>query len=119
MVNSHLRMEFKSYETITQEVINDQHISRNLLNTECFLQINRTKNIAEYVSNFDDVQIPSFWKIISTEVLRLIYERKAALYNEWDQLVGPLTLSNYDKLSFQFRCMKRKLSLMGLWVDTS
>ena len=83
------------------------------MNTQCFSKINRTEDIVDYVSNFEDIHDRFFWKINSTEVLQLIYHRRPVLYNEWDQLVGPLTLSNYDKLSFQFMCMKRKVRLLN------
>ena len=28
------------------------------------------------------------------------------VHSEWDQLLGPLTLSKYDRMQFQFRCLK-------------
>ena len=59
-----------------------------------------------FVSNFDDANKYLFWTIIETETIHLLYDRKPKLYSEWDQLLGPLTLSKYDRMQFQFQCLK-------------
>ena len=106
-------MEYTVEDIITEAVPYNQHAVKSSLKRQCYSKINQTKDIVDYVSNFDDIHDRFFWKVISTEVLQVIYHRKAVLYNEWDQLVGPLTFSNYDKLSFQFMCMKRKIRIVG------
>ena len=65
--------------------------------------VNKTK----FLSNFDEIGANDlFWNLIPTKSIQLIYNRKQYYYNEWDQFLGPLTLSKYDKFQIQFKCLQ-------------
>ena len=73
---------------------------------ELSTKINRILNETKYISNFNDQDSNSFWNLIETYRIHLTYERKSVKYSEWDQFLGPLMLSNYDKMHFHYKCLK-------------
>ena len=64
-------------------------------------------NKTKWLSNYQENDL--FWHIISTSSVELIYNRKQYFYNQWDQFLGPLTLSKYDKFQIQFQCLEGDL----------
>ena len=69
-------------------------------------------NKTNWLSNFDNNDL--FWHIISTKSVELVYSRKKYYYNEWDQFLGPLTQSKYDKFQIQFECLKGEVYSISL-----
>ena len=61
-------------------------------------------NQTKWLSNFE--KNDDFWHVISTSSIELVYNRKQYYYSQWDQFLGPLTLSKYDKFQIQFNCME-------------
>ena len=133
VVNTHLRLEYESknvsrillkknddldmkklsgsnvfnVKSILSENKMDNHTLLNgFLSTDFYARINRNDHKVKFVSNFDNVVDHLFWTIVETESIHLVYDRKPKLYSEWDQLLGPLTLSKYDRMQFQFRCLE-------------
>ena len=133
VVNTHLRLEYDSknvsrislkkndeldvkklsgskvfnVQSILRDNKMDNHTLLNgFLSTDFYATINRKDHKVKFVSNFDNVVDHLFWTIVETESIQLVYDRKPKLYSEWDQLLGPLTLSKYDRMQFQFRCLK-------------
>ena len=133
VVNTHLRIEYESknvsrillkkndeldvkklsgskvfnVKSILRENKMDNHtLLSGFLSTDFYARINTKDQKVKFVSNFDNVVDHLFWTIVETESIHLVYDRKPKLYSEWDQLLGPLTLSKYDRMQFQFRCLK-------------
>ena len=131
VVNSHLRVEYESksmsrillkkkenldvkklsssfnVESILLENKMDNNtLLDGFLSTDLYARIDTKDHKIKFLSNFDNLVDHLFWTIIETESLHLLYDRKPKLYSEWDQLLGPLTLSRYDRMQFQFRCLK-------------
>ena len=131
VVNSHLRVEYESksmsrillkkkenldvkklsssfnVESILLENKMDNNtLLDGFLSTDLYARIDTKDHKIKFLSNFDNLVDHLFWTIIETESIHLLYDRKPKLYSEWDQLLGPLTLSRYDRMQFQFRCLK-------------
>ena len=86
--------------------VSRETLINGFLATDFYANIMQKINGTRFVSNFDDANKHLFWTIVETEAIHLLYDRKPKLYSEWDQLLGPLTLSRYDRMQFQFRCLK-------------
>ena len=86
--------------------VDSETLINGYLATDFYANTKRKIEGKRFVSNFDEANKLLFWTIIETESIHLLYDRKPKLYSEWDQLLGPLTLSKYDKMQFQFRCLK-------------
>ena len=131
VVNSHLRVEYesKSMSSIllkkkenldvkklsssfnVESILLENKMDNNtlldgFLSTDLYARIDTKDHKIKFLSNFDNLVDHLFWTIIETESIHLLYDRKPKLYSEWDQLLGPLTLSKYDRMQFQFRCLK-------------
>ena len=108
--------------TLLRNEMNNKTLLNGFLSTtDFYTTIKRKSRKIQSVSNFDDVNDHLFWTLLEAESIHLIYERKSFRYSEWDQLLGPITLSKYDKMQFQFRCLKGKFiySLKVLTVNYS
>ena len=97
---------FNVKSTLLRNTVNNDTLINGYLATDFYATIKQKMHGTTYVSNFDDAYKNSFWTIIETESVNLLYDRKPKLYSEWDQRLGPLTLSQYDRMQFQFRCLK-------------
>ena len=86
--------------------VSRETLINGFLATDFYANIMQKINGTRFVSNFDDANKHLFWTIVETEAIHILYDRKPKLYSEWDQLLGPLTLSRYDRMQFQFRCLK-------------
>ena len=97
--------------TLLRNEMNNKTLLNGFLSTtDFYATIKRKSRKIKSVSNFDDVNDHLFWTLLEAESVYLIYERKSFRYSEWDQLLGPITLSKYDKMQFQFRCLKGKFT---------
>ena len=92
--------------TSLRNKVNSETLINGYLATDFYANIKQKIPGTRYVSNFDDANKYLFWTIIEAETINLLYDRKPKLYSEWDQLLGPLTLSKYDRMQFQFQCLK-------------
>ena len=100
--------------TLLRNEMNNKTLLNNFLsNTNFYANIKRKTRGVNFVSNFDSDNDHLFWTLIEAESVHLMYERQLIQYSDWDQLLGPITLSNYDKMQFQFRCLKGKYILNG------
>ena len=97
---------FDIQSTLLRNKVKNESLLNGLSATNFYADITKKVQGTKFVSNFDDANKHLFWTIIETESIHLLYERKPKLYSEWDQLLGPLTLSKYDRMQFQFRCLK-------------
>ena len=97
---------FNIKSTLLRNNMKNETLINGYLATDIFLNIRQQTHGTRFVSNFDEANKDLFWTIIETESIQLLYERRPKLYSEWDQLLGPLTLSKYDRVQFQFRCLK-------------
>ena len=97
---------FNVKSTLLRSKVNKEALVNGYLATDFYANIKQKTQETKFISNFDDANKYLFWTIIETEAIHLIYDRKPKLYSEWDQLLGPLTLSKYDKMQFQFQCLK-------------
>ena len=142
-VSTHLRLEYEFYNKsriLLEKKANHTKLSNNhcfdvkspllqnknetlingFLGTDCYANIEQKVDRTRFVSNFNDASRHLFWTIIETESIHLLYERKPKLYSEWDQLLGPLTLSKYDRMQFQFKCLKGlQTKYLGLYKTIS
>ena len=101
---------FDTKTTLLRNEITNKTLLNNFLSiTDFYVDVKRKTRGVNSVSNFDDVNDHLFWTILESETVHLMYERKPHRYSEWDQLLGPITQSKYDKMQFQFHCLKRKL----------
>ena len=96
---------FNMKSILIRNNLNKTTLINGYLTTNFYANIEQKINGTRFVSNFDDAYSHSFWTIIETEAIQILYDRKPMLYSEWDQLLGPLTLSEYDRMQFQFRCL--------------
>ena len=94
---------------VRNEMTNKTLLNNFLSITDFYVDVKRKTRGINSISNFDDVNDHLFWTLLEAETVHLMYERKPHRYSEWDQLLGPITQSKYDKMQFQFRCLKRKL----------
>ena len=97
---------FNIESTMLKNNVNNETLVNGYLATDFYANIKQKIQGTKLVSNFDEANKHLFWTLLETESIDLLYERKPKLYSEWDQLLGPLTLSKYDKMQFQFRCLK-------------
>ena len=97
---------FNVKSTLLRNNVNNETLINGYLATDCYANIMQKIHGTRFVSNFDEANKHLFWTIIETEKIHLLYDRKPKLYSEWDQLLGPLTLYKYDRIQFQFRCLK-------------
>ena len=97
---------FNIKSTLLRNKVNDKTLINGYLATDFYANIKQKIHRTKFVSNFDDPNNYLFWTIIETEAIHVFYDRKPKLYSEWDQLLGPLTLSEYDRMQFEFRCLK-------------
>ena len=97
---------FNIKSTLFRNKVESETLINGYLATDIYANIKQKINGSRYVSNFDEANKDIFWTIVETETIDLLYFRKPKLYSEWDQLLGPLTLSKYDRMQFQFRCLK-------------
>ena len=96
--------------TLLRNEMNNESLFYDFLSTtDFYASIKRKVLEIKFVSNFEDVNDHLFWTLLETESIHLMYERQPHRYSEWDQLLGPITESKYDKMQFQFHCLKRKL----------
>ena len=93
--------------TLLRNEMNNKTLLNDFLSiTDFHANIKRKIPGVKLVSNFENVNDHLFWTLLETESVHLMYGRQPIRYSEWDQLLGPITLSKYDKLQFQFRCLK-------------
>ena len=97
---------FNVKSTLLRNNLNNETLVNGFLATDFYANIKEKVKGTKFVSNFDDTYKHIFWTIIETESIHLLYDRKPKLYSQWDQLLGPLTLSKYDRMQFQFKCLK-------------
>ena len=97
---------FNMKSTLLRNNMNKDTLIDGFLATDFYANIKQKIHGSKLVSNFDDANRHLFWTIIETEAIHVLYDRKPKLYSEWDQLLGPLTLSEYDRMQFEFRCLK-------------
>ena len=97
---------FNTESTLLRNNVNNETLVNGYLATDFYASIRKKVHGTKFVSNFDEANKHFFWTIIETETVHLLYQRKSKLYSEWDQLLGPLTLSKYDRMQFQFKCLK-------------
>ena len=97
---------FNIKTTLLRNKVNNNTLINGYLATDFYASIKQRIPGTRFVSNFDKASEHLFWTIVETETIHLLYDRKPKLYSEWDQLLGPLTLSKYDKMQFQFKCLK-------------
>ena len=98
---------FDAERTLLRNNVNNDTLKKGYLATDFYANIKQKVNGTRFVSNFNKADENLFWTVIETETIHLLYDRKPKLYSEWDQLLGPLTLSKYDRMHFQFKCLKR------------
>ena len=96
---------FNIKSTLLKNNVNNKTLINGYLATDFYANINEKIQGIKHVSNFDEANKHLFWTLIETETVHLLYDRKPKLYSEWDQLLGPLTLSKYDRMQFHFRCL--------------
>ena len=97
---------FNVKSTLLRNKVNSETLINGYLGTDFYANIRQKINETKFITNFDNANDHLFWTLIETDSIDLLYDRKPKLYSEWDQLLGPLTLSKYDKLQFQFNCLK-------------
>ena len=95
--------------TLLRNEMNNKTLLNGFLSTtDFYATIKQKSRKIKSVSNFDDVNDHLFWTLLEAESVHLIYERQSFRYSEWDQFLGSITLSKYDKMQFQFRCLRSK-----------
>ena len=65
------------------------------------------------LSNFGHYDNSTFWQITTSSSLDINYNRRSTkpLYNQWNKLVGPVSMSGFDKFQIQYDCFKGKSTL--------
>ena len=60
------------------------------------------------LSNFGQYDTSTFWQITTSSTLEVTYDRRSTkpLYNQWNKLVGPVSLSGFDHFQIQYDCFK-------------
>ena len=97
---------FNVKSTLLKNDVSKELLIKSYLATDFYANIKQVVNGSRFVSNFAEGQEHIFWTIVQTETINLVYDRKPKLYSEWDQLLGPITLSEYDRMHFEFSCLK-------------
>ena len=93
--------------TLRKNQLNNKTRLNDFLSTTDFYASIKQKRRGEiFFSNFNDVNDHLFWTLLEAESVSLMYQRQLTRYSDWDQLLGPITLSEHDKFQFQFRCLK-------------
>ena len=69
--------------------------------TECYEITKNEKVELHNLSNFNQTSLNTtmFWQVLGSEELEIFYTKRTVLYNEWDQFLGPVTRSKFDKLT--------------------
>ena len=99
---------FNMKSTLLRNKVNEETLNKGFLSTDFYADIRQRIHETRFISNFDDANDHLFWTLLEAETIDLLYERQPHRYSEWDQLLGPITASKYDKLNFQFQCLKGK-----------
>ena len=101
--------------TLLRNKMNNKTLLNDFLSvTDFYANIKHKSRGEKSISNFDETNDHLFWTLLETKSVSLIYERQPHRYSDWDQLLGPITLSKYDKLQFQFRCLEGRIFLTKL-----
>lgn len=60
------------------------------------------------LTNFGQYDNSMFWQMTTSNMLELVYDRRSnkPLYSQWNKLVGPVSLSDFDHFQFQYACFK-------------
>ena len=60
------------------------------------------------LSNFGQYDNSTFWQITTSSSLKIFYDRRSTkpLYNQWNKLVGPVSLSGFDHFQIEYDCFK-------------
>ena len=60
------------------------------------------------LSNFGQYDNSMFWQITTGSSLKITYDRRSTkpLYNQWNKLVGPVSLSGFDHFQILYDCFK-------------
>ena len=60
------------------------------------------------LSNFGQYDNSMFWQITTSSSLEVTYDRRLTkpLYNQWNKLVGPVSLSGFDHFQIEYDCFK-------------
>ena len=103
-VNDHFWLKYTQRETSKTLVENG---------TECYHKTQSEKVEFHNLSNFNRTSLNTtmFWQVLGSKTLEISYAKKTVLYNEWDQFLGPVTRSKFDKINFQFICLEGKLEI--------
>ena len=96
---------FNVKSTLLRNNVKNETLVNGYLATDFYANIKQKIKGTELVSNFAEANKHIFWTVVETEKIHLLYDRKPKLYSEWDQILGPLTLSKYDRIQFQFICL--------------
>ena len=96
---------FNMKSTLLRNNVNKKTLINGYLATDFYANIKQKIKGTELVSNFAEANKHIFWTVVETDKIHLLYDRKPKLYSEWGQILGPLTLSKYDRIQFQFICL--------------
>ena len=79
--------------------------------TECFKKIIKNTPVLHNLSNFNQSSSNTtlFWQVSKSKTLQLFFAKKTALYTEWDQMLGPISISKVDQISLQYICLRGKI----------
>ena len=71
------------------------------------------------LSNFGQYDTSTFWQITTSSSLEVTYDRRSTkpLYNQWNKLVGPVSLSGFDHFQIQYDCFKGYSSSELIYKD--
>ena len=97
---------FNVKSILLENKMDNKTLLNGFLSTDFYARIDTKGHRVKFISNFDSLVDHLFWNLLEAESIHLVYDRKPKLYSEWDQLLGPLTLSQYDRMQFQFQCHK-------------
>ena len=103
---------FNLKSTLLKNKVNKPTLMSGFLSTDFYADVKERKNGTRFISNFDDSNDHLFWTILEAESVHLMYKRQPIRYSDWDQLLGPITLTKFDKLQFQFRCLQGKINYL-------
>ena len=114
VINDHLQLKYTTEKKVDRNLSSLLWTSQSGLNDikadesgNLLTEVLETKPKTKWLSNFEEND--EFWHVISTSSLELVYNRKQYFYNQWDQFLGPLSLSKYDKFHIQFNCSEGDL----------
>ena len=109
VINDHLQLKYSIKNRTDQDLSSMLWTSQTTLDNikadesgNLMTEVLETKNEDKWLSNFEEND--QFWHVISTSSVELVYNRKQYFYNQWDQFLGPLSISKYDKFQIQFNC---------------